>query len=372
MNVEVHESGFVSDVEYPVKWGGTSYLKENGLYFSTGASDAFLFSDTAAEDFRYSATFTPENASAQAAALVFGVSGNYTGYWVVTADTVENKLKLWRSGVGDLAVCDYYFKPGEKFTLSVTVLQGAVKVFVNGSNQPGITCELDEYQGGKVGLNVYNAAVTVNNVTFTDMESDRENGLYLGDCEVYGVLNLTDAGAVLRSDDYYFTEGVFELTDEYLLTLYGRTTYRFKINTSVGSLEYSLRTSFASVGLMAAQETVFTDETLSLSLSRDTIVNSISIGGKKVQFTQNGRTLTISEAELAEAELGSTVLTVYSTNGRAETQIILAVRDMTAVNNSKTASIVSLVVVLVLIAVGMGSFLIITHRKRKVKEKGKN
>lgn len=364
INVFVRENGLTGGVEYPVQWGGTSYVGEKGVYLSAGTSDAFLFSDSAGEDIYYSATFTPENASAQAAALVFGVSGNYTGYWVVTADSAENKLKLWRSGVGDLATADYYFKAGEAFTLSVCVIGSRASVSVNGAKQPTLVCELDDYSGGQVGLNAYNASVTVNGVVFTDMTAD--DGLYLGDCELYGVLNLTDAGAVLGEDDYTFSDGRFALTEDYLLTLYGRTTYEFKINTSLGTFGYSERTAFSSVSAMAAKERVFTDESVVLTLSRDSVVSKLLIGGEEVKFSQNGRTLTVAKEELANVALGKNTVTVYSANGRAEAQIELLVRDMTAVNNSKTASIVSLCLVLAVAAAGAGGyFLIAKMRKEK-------
>ncbi|MBD5636997.1 MAG: glycoside hydrolase family 32 protein [Clostridia bacterium] len=368
INVYVHENGFVSNIEYTTHWGGTSYLKEDGVYLSTGESDAFLFSNSAAEEFYYSAEFTPENASAQAAALVFGVSDNFTGYWVVTADATDHKLKLWRSGVGDLVTTDYYFKAGEPFTLSVSVMQDKVSVFVNGAKQPNLTYELNDYHGGKVGLNAFNAAVTINNVVFTDMGNTEGDGLYLGDCQIYGVLNLTDAGAILTENDYHFFDGVFELTDDYLLSLYGRTTYHFKINTSLGSFEYTLRTSFSSVSVMAEQETVYTDESVTLSLSRDTLVNRVLLGGKEVKFTQEGRKLIIDKGEFEGVELGDNTVTVYSSNGRSETQINLSVRDMSAVNNSKIVSIVCMCAVLALAAACVGGYFLIVklnHKKRE-------
>ena len=364
INVFVHENGFTGDVTYPVKWGGTSYVREDGIYLSTGKSDAFLFSGSAGEDIYYSATFTPENASAQAAALVFGVSENFTEYWVVTADSAEKKLKLWRSGVGDLATVDYYFKSGETFTLSVSVIQDKASVFVNGTRQPALTCELNDYNGGKVGVNAYNASVTVNDVVFTDMTA--EDGLYLGDCEIYGVLNLTDTGAILGEDDYTFVDGVFALTEEYLLSLYGGTTYNFKVNTSLGSFDYSVKTAFSSVSAMAEKETVFTDESVVITLSRDTVVSKLLIGGEEVKFSQNGRTLTVAKEELAGVALGKNTVTVYSANGRAEAQIELLVRDMTAVNNSKTVSVVCLCIVLAVVVAGIGGyFLICQNRRRK-------
>lgn len=363
LNIFVHENGLTGGVNYPVHWGGTSYLKEDGIYLSTGASDAFLFSDTAGEDIYYSATFTPENSAAQAAALVFGVSDNYTGYWVVTADAAENKLKLWRSGVGDLATTDYYFKAGEAFTLSVSVSQNTASISVNGAKQPSIVYELRGYNGGKVGLNAYNAAVTVNDIVFTDTAMD--GGLFLGDCEIYGVLNLTDAGAVLNEGDYTFIDGAFALTDEYLLTLYGRTTYEFKINTSLGSFGYSVRTPFSSVSVMAAQERVFTDESVTLTLSRDTVVRRVLVGGKEIDFKQDGRSIVISKDSFEGIELGKNAVTVFSSNGRAETRIELMVRDMTEVNNSKTASIITLCIVLAFAAAGAAGYWAIVQTNRR-------
>ena len=363
LNVHVHENGLTGDVSYPVRWGGTSYVNEKGIYMSTETSDAFLFSDTAGEDIYYTATFTPENIDTQAAALVFGVSENYTGYWVVTADAKDHVLKLWRSGVGDLATTVYYFKAGERFTLALSVIQNRVSIYVNGAKSPNLTYELDGYTGGKIGLNVYNATVTVNDIIFTDMTAN--DGLFLGECEIYGVLNMSDAGAILGTSDYIFTDGYFTLTEEYLYSLYGRTAYDFKINTSRGTFIYSIRTSFAALSAMAEQDIVYTDESVNIALSRDTLVSKVMIGNKEVLFKQDGRNILISKAELEGLELGKTTVTIYSTNGRAEAQIELLVRDLSAVNNSKTVSIVCLCIVAGCAAAGVGGYFLIGQKRRR-------
>ena len=118
---------------------------------------------------------------------------------------------------------------------------------------------------------------------------------------------------------------------------------------------------------MAEKETVFTDESVVLTLSRDTVVNKVLIGGKEVKFSQNGRMLTITKEDFANASLGKNIVTIYSANGRAETPIELLVRDMTAVNNSKTVSIICLCIVSAVTAAGVGGyFLISKNRGRKI------
>ena len=117
---------------------------------------------------------------------------------------------------------------------------------------------------------------------------------------------------------------------------------------------------------MAEKETVFTDESVVITLSRDTVVSKLLIGGEEVKFSQNGRTLTVAKEELAGVALGKNTVTVYSANGRAEAQIELLVRDMTAVNNSKTVSVVCLCIVLAVVVAGIGGyFLICQNRRRK-------
>ena len=74
-----------------------------------------------------------------------------------------------------------------------------------------LTCELEEYAGGGVGLNVYNGAMFVNDVHFANAEAS-ENALVIGSAEVLGAVNVTDGNAILGDGDYTVEDGVFRLT----------------------------------------------------------------------------------------------------------------------------------------------------------------
>lgn len=360
----IYEDGFASDLSFTTNWGGFSYIGNRGLYFSTGTSDAFRFSDAAGEDILYSATFTPENDAAQAGALVFGVSGNYTGYYAATADLQEGKIKLWRSGTGDVAVADHSFSAGEAFTLTLSVTGQTARVYLNGGAEPVLTCELEEYAGGGVGLNVYNGAMFVNDVHFANAEAS-ENALVIGSAEVLGAVNVTDGNAILGDGDYTVEDGVFRLTDEYLLTLEGDSSYTIKVTTAERNLYFAAETSFSAVSVTPSASSFLTDEALTFTVGRDTAVLRVLIGGTEVAFSQDGRQVTIAAEELEGLRTGAQYLTVYTENGRAEARVVLAERDLTEQNLSKTVSIALLVSVAVLLAGSAAAYFVLAGRRKK-------
>ena len=366
IEIYIYENGFVSDLDYTMRWGGFKLLKEDGLHLSTGTSDAFLFSDTYAENFAYSATFTPSDDSAQAAALVIGAADNYTGYYVITADIAQGLLKLWRSGLGDVNVINYAFKAGAAVTLRATMNDGVLRVYVNGSRTAAMTYRIEDYTGGLLGLNVYNGEFAVNNVKFSSLEESGKNSFDIGDVQIESVLNTGDDNALLTQDDYTFENGVFTVLDSYLMTLRGGESYTLKVNTGEGPLYLTVDTDFNSVSLSLSGSTVDPAKSFTLMLGRDTVVSKVLVDGKEVFFVQNGRELKISDKALSSLEDGMHTVTVYGTNGRSELAVVFARPDMSAKYDSMTVSIIALCVVAVLAAAGTVSYVLIL-RKRKNK-----
>ncbi len=355
----LYDNGFTSDLDYTLNRRGFFYVGNDGLHFATGEKDAFRFSETIAEDFRYSARLV-RKAGAQAAALVFGVSDNLTEFWVVTADWKEGKVKLWKSGVGDLAVARYYFA-SDATELSVTVLNGTARVCLNGSDTEILSCPLADYRGGGLGLNVYNGETVFSDVSFAAL-SETAGGLALGDVEIAGIVNVTDGNAILSAADYTFRDGVLALTDEYLRTLVGKTTYTIQVITSAGTFYWDVQTKFASVSVSAEKTETYGDEEILFTLGRDTTVTRVLFGDRETAFTQSDRTVRVSADELKELPTGTYFVTFYTENGRAETRVAVLEKDLTDVNLSKTVSIVSICAVVGVLLIGAGTYLIVMKK----------
>ncbi|MDE7106558.1 MAG: glycoside hydrolase family 32 protein, partial [Anaeroplasmataceae bacterium] len=161
IDIYVYSSGLKSDVEYTSSLFGYSYETDKGLVLDyTG--DAFLFSDQRVDNFTYSASLEA-NESGQAAGLLFGLSDNFHDYVVATVDFKDNVVKLWRAGVGDLKVAEYDFQENRSCKLTVLVENKTVQVKINDDALPVLYYLLEDYTGGKFGLNVYNSSTTFNN-----------------------------------------------------------------------------------------------------------------------------------------------------------------------------------------------------------------
>ena len=365
IEVYSYENGFVSDLAYPMRWGGFRYTRGDGLFFSTGTSDAFLFSDTTARDFVYTASFTPadEGETAQAAALVFGAAENYTGYYVVTADRTANLLKLWRAGTGDLFVTHYHFPTGT-VALRAVMSDGTLRVYVNGAAAPALTYTIEDYAGGRLGLNVYNGAFLVNNVGFAPLDEGEGGGFAIGETEIQSILNVTDGYAVLSENDYTYADGVLTIAESYLKTLPGEQVYTFKVNTAQGAFYVQKETTFRAYSVSMQTATAEPGQALTLMLGTDTAIERVLIDGTEVAFTQDGRTLLLGADATASLAEGDHVITVYGDSGRAELFVPFRLPDLTAQNNSKAASTAVLVIVLVLLAGGAGGYVWIMRPRR--------
>lgn len=363
IDIYSYQNGFCSDLEYTMRWGGFSYLYNDGMFFS-GDSDSFYFSDTWSENFSYEATFTPLTSSSQAGALVFGVSENLTSYYVVTADMTDKVLKLWQSGTGDLVTASYNFEEDQPFSIKVVMQDLVVRVYVNGSVYAAITYEITDYSGGYLGLNVYNGEFSINDVTFSDTDTGEYNAFNIGGEELLGILNVTDANAILLSGDYTYVDGVLTISEEYLLKLCGGTEYTFKVITEEGIFYFSITTTFKSVSVSLQESVCDPEDGVTLLLGRDTTVTSVWIDGTEYEFTQSGRQVIVSGENLSEFDSGVYYITVYTSNGRAETTVTFEVPDTTVQTNSKVISFVAVGVAVLIVAGTVSWYFLISRRKK--------
>lgn len=322
IEIYVYNNGWVSDVEYCHRVGGFSYYGDNGMFLADGG-DGFRFSETAGENFIYSAEFTPDNVRAQAAGLVFGVCDNLTSYWVATADTRDGVVKLWKPGEGELKTAAYPFNAGKKFKITVVVNDETAKIFIDNDDVAVITYRLYDYNGGKVGLNVFNGDFRINNVKFTDTDSS-DGDMFCNGYEVLKVVNLTDGNYKLKDGEYSVKGGVVTLSRSYLDTLEADEEYLFRVVTSFTDFNFKVATQFTAVSATPSVEKYYRSDDVTIELSGNAKVNKLLIDGKECAFTQTDGKVVISSDQISSLSTGKHSVKLYTDKGRPEATITVS------------------------------------------------
>ena len=303
VEVFIYNNGFDSNVSYGLRLGGFSFTADDGLRFETEESDAFLFSGTQGENFIYTAEFTHKDNGSQAGGLVFGVSGNLSNYWVATADVKYGKIKLWRSGIGDLKTADYDFGGARKVKLTLAVNGKTAKIFAGEEKTAVLTQYLTDYSGGKIGLNVYNAKTAVNNVAFKDLGAE-ENLIDLSGYTVLKVVNVTDGSYRLGDGEYTVKDGKVSVSKEYLSTLENGKDYVFRIYTQFTQFDITVRADFAPSSVYVLKNEYPRGEALTLGVSDGTEVFRVEIDGEQYEFTFEGGIVTVDGNSLKDLITG--------------------------------------------------------------------
>ena len=319
ISVYIYNYGFESNVDYGLRLGGFSFIADDGMRFDTGKSDAFLFSETEGESFIYSAEFTVKESGSQAGGLVFGVSGNLTDYWVATADIKDNKIKLWRSGIGDLKSVDYGFGNPPSVKLTLTVNGGVAKIYVNGDKTAALVQSLSGYAGGKIGLNVYNAKMAVSNVLFNEIVAE-DNEINIVGYPVIKVVNVTDGSRRLQNGDYAYSGGKLTVSPAYLSTLENDTEYTFRVYTALTDFDVTLKTDFAPSALYLSKEEYSRADSLTFGVSDGAEVYGVEIDGKRYDFKRDGELITVEAGNLSEFMTGTHVVKAYTSKGRPQAE----------------------------------------------------
>lgn len=321
IEVYIYNDGFISDLTYGERLGGFSFVSDEGLRFATGASDAFLFSKTQGEEFVYSAYFTPRG-NAQAGGLIFGISDNLTDYLVATADLHQNKVKLWKSGVGDLKVADFAFNGNSPFKLTVAVSGGEAKVSVD--DRVALIHNLSDYGGGRLGLNVYNAEMDINRVKFNRSE---ENRLYIGAAKLLKVINVTDNSYRLSPQDYSVEGGYLTIGADYLKTLEAGAEYAFRAVTETTDYDFTVTADFASASLVSMKDGYLKGDALAFKVTDGVAVERLEINGRQVAFTLDGGIITVSAADITHLTGGEHTVKAYTAKGRPSLTISIAGKE---------------------------------------------
>ena len=303
----IYNDGYAGDVNYTSRQGGFSYLSDDGIVFETGESDAFLFGDKSGTDITYSAMFTRRNYDAQAGGLMFGICDNKTDYFVATADFKDNKVKVWRSGVGDVATADCNLSLKKSAQLIVKTVGTKAEVYIDGERV--LSAVIDGYRGGGLGLNVYNGAFTVNYVSTEE--------------SVVKVVNVTDGSKLLGNGDYYVENGKVTISNKYLATLENNTEYVFRVVTSLREYDIKTTTHFAVTEFSSAKEEFSRGDDLTFALTDGVELYKIEVDGKEVAFTRNGYYATVSSDALAGLVGGSHTVKAYTSMGRPTVSITI-------------------------------------------------
>lgn len=316
IEVYIYNNGFISNVNFSERYRAFTFLREDGLFLGAGKTDAFLFGDMSGENIDYSATFAPQE-NAQAGGLAFGYTGNASGYWFVTADVKDNAVKLVefcgeKEAAKTLKEVSYAFPYGADYKLSVNIKDGQLNAFVNGAKVLEETIE--NYTGGRVGLNVYNADMVVNKVTFTSFNQD--GGIFIGEDEVIKVVNVTDLSYRLKEGEYTLSNGTLYISDKYLKTLNADTEYTFRAVTASSEYDAVIKTEFEQSTLTPVSEEVARGENVSFTVSGNPEIYKVEINGEQTEFTLKEGVITVSGEALKNLTGGTHSIKAYTSNGR--------------------------------------------------------
>ena len=313
----------------------------DGGYTLSGTTDTLLLSSTYAEDFEYSAFVQakndPNNAGikGQACGLMFGVSENYYDYYVATVDFIENRVKVWRAGVGDIRSVPYDFGGATSCRIRLSVNGGLIKVYIDTDFTAALVCTA-ENTAGLLGFNAYSAEATITEVSFAPFARTAAftgesvslplAGVY-AQADVEKVVNLTDGSARLGEGDYTLENGVLTLSVGYLYTLEQNKAYTFRVLTSAGATEYTVQTDFTGFSAAAAKKEFAPREEVLITLDASAQVLRVTVDGTELsseEYTAEGGTLTLSEEAVRWLSEGRHTVQVYTDRGRPAAEIYIA------------------------------------------------
>lgn len=324
IEVYVYEDGYAGDVSYTIPMFAYSRPDDAGVVISAG-TDGFMFSRESAEEFCYSAEVSVDG---QACGLMFGVSSNFFDYFVATADFEENLVKVWRAGVGDLASVPYDFGGAASCTLTVVVNSGSAKVQIDGTT--ALMCPLEGYEGGMLGINVYNGEAVFNNVSLTRIAAATFSGESISfnvpGITVQKVVNLTDGRAVLTAEQYSAADGVLTVNSSYLSTLADGEVYSLRAIGEEGEIDLTLQTDFGGMSLEPVQTEYAPGAGVAINLYGEGQIYSLYVDGVVADassYSVADGVLSFTQEFCGSLSEGSHTVTAYTSCGRPQTEFII-------------------------------------------------
>lgn len=323
--VYIYDDGYVGDVQFTMPQFAFTRPDDNGIIISAG-TDGFMFSETAAEEFAYSAEVS---VSGQACGLMFGVSDNFFDYTVATADFAQNLVKVWRAGIGDLASVSYDFGGATSCELSVVVNGGSATVRING--RTALVCPLTDYSGGMLGINVYNGEARFNNVSLERIDAAVYSGgdisVSVPGITVQKVVNLTDNSTPVAQEQYSFADGVLTINSSYLSTLADSSVYTLRVIGEEGELDITVQTDFSGMRLEPAQSEYAPGASVTLKIGGDGDVILLYVNGVAVDssdYSVEDGVITLNEEYCKTLSEGQHTVVAYTTCGRPQTEFLIA------------------------------------------------
>ena len=291
-------------------------------FAETDAGSEFTLRRGNANNFVYSAQFTLGADQTQTVGLVFGVSDSLDSYWAATVNAADGKVELYNKETA-LKSAKYSFEAAEKFALTVVVNEGIAKVYAGG-DVAVITCKLDGYEGGRVGVKKGDAVVTNEQFASTDTP---DGDIFCNGYDVLKVINVTDGHYKLDSSEYSMKDGVLTVSREYLKTLEADTEYVFRVVTSFTDFNFKLNTDFSDFTAVTATSVLkkyYRGSEVAFELSGSATVRKLLVDGKEMEFTQTGNRVVISSEVVATLSSGQHSAKLYTDLGRPETTFTLS------------------------------------------------
>lgn len=324
IEVYVYEDGYDGDLNFTLPLFAYTRPDDGGVAISAG-TDGFMFSRESAEEFCYSAEVS---VNGQACGLMFGVSDNFFDYFVATADFKENLVKVWRAGVGDVASVPYDFGGAASCTLTVVVNSGSAKVQIDGNT--ALMCPLEGYEGGKLGINVYNGEARFNNVSLEHINAAVFGGADVSfnvpGITVQKVVNLTDGGAVLAEGQYSSADGVLTVSSAYLSTLADGEVYSLRAIGEEGEIDLTLQTDFGGMSLEPVQTEYAPGAGVTINLYGEGQIYSLYVDGVVADassYSVADGVLSFTQEFCGALSEGSHTVTAYTSCGRPQTEFII-------------------------------------------------
>ena len=308
IEVYVYEDGYDGDLNFTLPLFAYTRPDDGGVAISAG-TDGFMFSRESAEEFSY--------------------SDNFFDYFVATADFKENLVKVWRAGVGDVASVAYDFGGAASCTLTVVVNSGSAKVQIDGNT--ALMCPLEGYEGGKLGINVYNGEARFNNVSLEHINAAVFGGedvsFNVPGITVQKVVNLTDGGAVLAEGQYSSADGVLTVSSAYLSTLTDGEVYSLRAIGAEGELDLKLHTDFGGMTLSAAASEYAPGSAVTVNIGGEGQILSLFVDGAAVgssEYSVENGVLSLSAEFCASLGEGRHTVTAYTSCGRPQADFLIA------------------------------------------------
>ena len=184
-----------------------------------------------------------------------------------------------------------------------------------------MVCSLEDYQGGKLGLNVYNSSSSFNNIKLKEIDTltfDGNDDLVIGEFkDLVKIVNISDNSYRLSENDYSYDDNILSLSNSYLRTLDVKGEYTFRVVTVNGFYDIKVKTSFIGASVTSEKTEYENSDSIIVNITDAAIVKAVYIDNMKIDsYEVKDNVLTIGNEVVSNLTLGNHTLTIYTDNGR--------------------------------------------------------